>query len=288
MGVRAKILVRLIELHAGGMLPSGAAVVELGAQQLQLKGVESVVRNFIAHFAAVDPRLRPLADYSKGEIARLAAGGYVGELMTACGFDYSAIDLFQAYKTILLDLNLHQIPPELAGHFDLVTNFGTTEHLINQFLAMKNIHDLARPGGLIHHDLPLAGYYDHGYFCYTPRFFHDLAEANGYEIVAEAYSKDSTAAAVPGYMRKNGFPDAAFNDLGVEFVLRKTGDAPFRLPLDPITSLAIDGSVWREAGSAQIAYSSAQATALDRVPGRDLQRALIARYWKKATRWFGG
>jgi hypothetical protein len=71
-------------------------------------------------------------------------------------------------------------------------------------------------------------------------------------------------------------------------VLRKTGDAPFRLPLDPITSLAIDGSVWSEAASAQIAYSSAQATALDRVPGWDLQRALFARYWKKATRWFGG
>ena len=56
-----------------------------------------------------------------------------------------------------MDLNIHFVPADLQSKFDLVTNYGTTEHVLNQMLAMRSIHDLVKPGGLIHHDLPWAG-----------------------------------------------------------------------------------------------------------------------------------
>jgi len=271
MAVTLKNLLRIIDEN---LLPPGGSVIELGAQQVHC--TEDAVGQFIRHFTGRD-------DLNRRQRAAFANGGYFGRLLVECGFDYRSLDLINGYNTTLLDLNLHPAPEELRGRFDLVTNFGTTEHLINQLLAMKTVHDLAKPGGAIYHDLPMSGYLRHGYFLYTPVFFGDLAAANGYQIVRQAYSRAEKPVATPDFMRENGFPDREFTDFGIEFILRKTSDAPFRLPLDPTTSLSIDPAVWQ---SGQASYSSAQATALERVSGWELQRALLARYRQKLIEWF--
>jgi hypothetical protein len=286
MGTTAKNLSRLLEFDRRGLLPIGAAILDVGAQQVALGGDVALLRDFIARFAERDPRLRPTADYRKRELARLGDGGFTGELLTACGFDYYSLDLIHGYNTILFDLNLHEPRKDLIGKFSLVTNFGTTEHLINQYLAMKTIHDVTAPGGIIYHDLPMSGYYEHGYFSYTPLFFQDLATANQYEIVFQSYAKTDVAVAAPAFMREAGFPDPTFNDFGIEFVLRKTTDEEFRLPLDPTTSLAIDHAVWSTSKPTAAGYSTAQAMAVGRISGWELQRELLSRYRKRVARWF--
>lgn len=276
MAVTAKNLIRIMGLRDQGLLPSGGAILELGAQQLRCRGGEEAVRRFFEYFGGT-------ADSPK-QISRLADGGYFGELLTLCGFDYRSVDLINGYNTVLLDLNIHTLPEELRGRFDLVTNFGTTEHLLNQLLAMRTVHDAAKTGGAIYHDLPMLGYLQHGYFLYTPVFFNDLAAANDYRVVQQHYSRAATPGAAPGFMRENGYAEAAITDFGIEFILQKSSDAAFRMPLDPTTSLSIDRTVWDDGRSA--AYSSKQATALDRVPGRELQRALLARYRQKLGQLF--
>jgi SAM-dependent methyltransferase len=276
MAVTLKNLVRIMELPEP-LLPGGA-VLELGAQQVNCQGNEAFIQQFIEHFAG-------RSAHSRKEIARFANGGYFGELLTACDFDYRSVDLINGYNTVLLDLNIHSAPEELRGRFDLVTNFGTTEHLINQLLAMKTIHDVTKPGGIIYHDLPMSGYLRHGYFLYTPVFFNDLAAANDYRVVGQFYSRAEAPVAAPAFMRENGFPDPQVADFGIEFILQKTSDAEFRMPLDPTTSLSIDQAVWNSARPGGLAYSSGQATALDRVSGRELQRALFARYRQKLADW---
>ena len=37
------------------------------------------------------------------------------------------------------------------------------------------------------HEVPAQGFIDHGYICYTPRFFFDLAGHNEYEVVDFTY-----------------------------------------------------------------------------------------------------
>ncbi|HXP03729.1 MAG TPA: methyltransferase domain-containing protein [Stellaceae bacterium] len=277
MAVTVKNLMRIMDLPE--LLPAGGAILELGAQQVYCQGHEDVVRQFVESFTG-------RSDHSRKTIARFADGGYFGELLTACGFDYRSVDLINGFNTFLLDLNMHSAPEELSGRFDLVTNFGTTEHLINQLLAMKTVHEVTKPGGIIYHDLPMSGYLQHGYFLYTPVFFNDLAAANGYRIVRQYYSREAKPAAAPEFMRENGFPDPDFTDFGIEFILQKTSDAAFRMPLDPTTSLRIDQAVWNSSRPGDLTYSSNQATSLDRVSGRELQRALFARYRKKLARWF--
>jgi hypothetical protein len=58
---------------------------------------------------------------------------------------------------------------------------------MNQFNAFEVVHDATAVGGKIFHILPVTGHTDHGYVHYTSRFFFDLAEFNGYEIVHASF-----------------------------------------------------------------------------------------------------
>lgn len=83
--------------------------------------------------------------------------------------------------TITADLNRPLDP--FPGRFDLVTDFGTGEHVWNQHQAWKTVHDLCRSGGYIVFDRPTQGYRDHCYWLANECVWQDLAEANNYEIM---------------------------------------------------------------------------------------------------------
>ncbi|MCE2949586.1 MAG: methyltransferase domain-containing protein [bacterium] len=293
MGTSAKTLSRLIAFHHQGLLPAGGSIVELGAQELYCTGEEEHLREVIAYFHGHLPSIRPPGDYSRAELTAFADRGMLGNLLAACGFRYLALDIFEAPNTRLFDLNVESPGADLAGQFDLVTNYGTTEHVVNQYLSMKTMHELARPGGLIHHDLPMAGYHDHGYFCYNPRFFVELAESNGYEVAFEAYSRSATATPAPGILVRHGFPERAYHDAGIEFALRKVSDAAFRLPLETSTSLGIsqrflapDSGYWSIDPPALPAQPGRPPDAVARAPVSVLHRELLRRYRERLRRLF--
>jgi len=293
MGTSAKTLSRLITFHHQGFLPAGASIVELGAQELYCTGQEEHLRAVIGYFHEFVPSIRDPADYTSAELTVFAHRGMLSNLLAACGFRYLALDIFDAPATRLFDLNVESPGEDLAGHFDLVTNYGTTEHVVNQYLSMKTMHELVRPGGLIHHDLPMAGYHDHGYFCYNPRFFTELAEANGYEIVFEAYSRSPSPTRAPDALLRNGFPEADYHDTGIEFAFRKPSDAPFRLPLETSTSLGIsdrflaaDSGYWNIGPESPNARPGRPSDSLSRAPVAVLHRELLHRYARRVRRLF--
>jgi hypothetical protein len=76
-----KTLSRLLDLQARHLLPSGASVRDLGAQEIYAKGNEDYIRSFIQYFSDRGSRLRPAGAYSDEEIARLADRTYPGELL---------------------------------------------------------------------------------------------------------------------------------------------------------------------------------------------------------------
>lgn len=280
MGTSAKTLSRLILLHGEGLLQNGAALMELGAQELYCSGQEAYVREVIRYFAAKNPAIRKAEAYSDAEIAAFADKGLIGRLLTACGFRYQALDIFEAENTIQFDLNIHSPGDDLRGKFDLVTNFGTTEHIINQYQAMKTMHEMAKVGGLIYHELPLAGYHMHGYFSYNPLLFQDLAAANGYKVVIQHYAKALNPTTAPSAMTANGFPDASYFDCGIEFCLQKTLDAPFRMPLETSTSLGLNKALWGDANP----YSDKPPTLGGAQSDWQLQRELALRFARRVAR----
>lgn len=102
--------------------------------------------------------------------------------------------------TVTADLN-RPLPPGL-GTFDLVTDFGTGEHVFNQYQVFKTLHDLCRRGGWIVFDRPTQGYPVHCYWLANECVWNDVAVANGYEVQSLSRSVTSRGELIRGVLRK--------------------------------------------------------------------------------------
>jgi SAM-dependent methyltransferase len=107
------------------------------------------------------------------------------EIWRACGRRCVSLDMVGT-DFVRFNLNTDTVSAKLASKFDLVTNFGTTEHVANQLNAFRAIHDLTAPTGIMFHVVPAAGFSNHGFFNYNMRFFFCLAKANNYDVI-DAY-----------------------------------------------------------------------------------------------------
>src|SRR2546427_2422464 len=104
-------------------------------------------------------------------------------LYEALGFTYGCVDVDGRVGTVVLDLNFDPVPKEHRSRYGLVTNHGTSEHILNQYNVFKAMHDFARPGGLFIHAVPFTVHLEHGFFNYQPNFFEALARYNSYETL---------------------------------------------------------------------------------------------------------
>jgi SAM-dependent methyltransferase len=241
----------LLHLQARGLLRPGAArLLDVGPQNIYF-ATEAQIRAFVRHQGqkVSDARLET-------EIARLVRQStpregehftFLSEICDLTPIAYASIDVAPALKTTALDLNFDRLPERMRGVFDLVLNFGTTEHVFNQWNSFAQIHEAAKPGGVIYCQLPASGYLDHGYFCYTPVFFRDLAKANGYEIADQFFTlagrNDFEAMAADvrrddDYGTPNSDPDGrlmvpCFN---INAVMVKGARQPFRALLEVATA----------------------------------------------------
>ena len=123
---------------------------------------QAATRKFVAHFELSKLFYKIIFNYS----------------------EYKAIDLFKSMSGEKFDLNNEY---NVTKKFDVVTNIGTSEHVFNQYMFFKNMHNLTAKGGFMINALPNQGCYDHGFYNYHPTFFFDLADANKYEIKLMVY-----------------------------------------------------------------------------------------------------
>jgi hypothetical protein len=159
------------------------------------------------------------------------------------GYRYAAIDVDNSENVLELDLNFDDVPARHIGRYQLVTNYGTTEHIVNQLNAFKVIHDLTAEGGVMIHHLPSQGMVNHGLVTYNPKFFWLLAASNRYESLYMNYFLDmdhpyelpesilaACEAAQPGFRERNRSYRVA--DGAIVMVLKKVQASPFVPPLD--------------------------------------------------------
>jgi hypothetical protein len=106
---------------------------------------------------------------------------WCAELFELVGWEYQSVDMYNG--TIEADLNVFQLDASQVGYFDFVVNAGTTEHVLNQYLAMRTMHYAAREGGFMMHFVPSFGFFYHCLFTYNPKFFLLLAQQNCYKII---------------------------------------------------------------------------------------------------------
>jgi len=101
--------------------------------------------------------------------------------------------------TITADLNR---PVLGLGQFDLVTDFGTGEHIFHQAQVWKTVHDLTKRNGYIAFDRPAQGYQEHCFYNSHECLFRDLAAANEYEIVRLERGRTPRGELIRGVFRK--------------------------------------------------------------------------------------
>ena len=101
---------------------------------------------------------------------------YVGELNML----YYCIDLNGENLALKVDL---EKPIKPFGYFDLITDFGTSEHIKNLHQCWKTIHDLCKIGGMIICENAKEGNIQGNINYRTKRFYEQLAKAMDYQIV---------------------------------------------------------------------------------------------------------
>ncbi|HUU46037.1 MAG TPA: hypothetical protein VM118_09905 [Acidobacteriota bacterium] len=106
-------------------------------------------------------------------------------LFKALGVTHTSIDLNGQDGALPLDLS-QPIPTHYHGCFDLVTDFGTAEHVeTSQYRCWRNVHEMCRPGGWMLHTLPEIGSWPrHGRWHYALGRLLKLAWVCGYGIAA--------------------------------------------------------------------------------------------------------
>lgn len=259
MGITLSLMKEL--RNRGVLTRSGLRVLDIGSSNLYLadtQGVIEYVRGFTGEQTSTSLN-EFAARIAKGSAYDPVKGGlnesFAGELIERCGMGYLSMDIARGYKTEILDLNRENLPRRHRGAFDVVLNIGTTEHVLNQYNSFKVVHEAARTGGLMVHQLPVAGFTDHGYYVYTGRMFFDLAGNNQYEIVdlwyESASSDDDLYLSTRSYA--NAFPVLAqlaapapvnVPNYLLTIIYRKAIDAPFLGALEVSTSVGeIPGAV---------------------------------------------
>lgn len=187
MGISLSMIEKMQQL---GLFGEGRiSVLDVGSSNLYTASSGGVLQFLKSNGVDANPSVVEFAEKlaqgsSYDSVKGGANGAFVGELFEKAGIEYAAIDIADGYRTTILDLNHSPAPCNFMGKFDLVLNFGTTEHLLNQYNAFKVMHDSTKVGGYIVNSLPCLGYSNHGYFTYTPRCLFDLAGYNEYEVVS--------------------------------------------------------------------------------------------------------
>jgi hypothetical protein len=163
------------QLKLQGALEGITDVMELGSQDFWCPQKNLMMGLFKAFDRTADPLLLDTNNNANQKPARL--------LYEALGMNYHCADVDGRLGSLVMDLNFDTIPDEHKRRYDLITNHGTSEHILNQYNVFKTMHDFARTGAIFVHAVPFTVHLEHGFFNYQPNFFDALARYNSYETL---------------------------------------------------------------------------------------------------------
>ncbi len=254
MGIGVETLRLLTNLRKEGHLRRRMAIVEIGAQQLAASFLQRDMLTRLGYMYGIDTEPPILSGREvrlvHGDIEHLERDAQPArDFWNWIGYEYASIDIDGTPGSIPLDLNVDAVPEDWVGRFDLVTNFGTTEHVANQMNAFQIVHDLTAVDGIMVHALPAQGMMNHGLINYNFKFFWMLARSNGYAFVYADFTGGQSFGLPDNVVdflgRYNTAPDkiglqSKVVDGGLTVVMKKLYDIPYVPPLDVPSGAAAD------------------------------------------------
>ena len=168
----------MFRLAERGVFGGGASVLDLGPQDVQ------VDRPWMD--AACESHLgsRPEALDLLFEGDRARRNGQAAFYRLFGAGDYRSADLEDDRADYRLDLN---DPPSGLPRFDVVTDFGTAEHVFDIARVLRTVHELLNPGGYALHVVPVFAFPNHGFYTANPNLFVEFARANEYRLTDFRY-----------------------------------------------------------------------------------------------------
>ena len=163
------------QLKLTGALEGIGEVIELGSQDYWCPKRNLIIALFKAFGKTVDDEALLNTTNTNQQPAR--------RLYEGIGIKYNCVDVDGRFGTVIMDLNFDGVPEPERGKYGLITNHGTSEHILNQYNVFKAMHDFARVGGVFVHAVPFTVHLEHGFFNYQPNFFDALARYNSYETI---------------------------------------------------------------------------------------------------------
>jgi len=129
--------------------------------------------------------------------------------------EYCCVDITNEHGAHIVDLRSETVAKriqEMTGHqsFDVLCNFGTSEHVSVQRTFYQCVHKLSHVGSHILHWTPMAEKMEwHGaqgslWHCHKD-FFDWLANRNGYEIVKRSFPRGEISAVLYKVVEKKRF-----------------------------------------------------------------------------------
>ena len=175
------------------------------------------------------------------------------DLYESLGFEwYVIIDLDGADGALEFALNESLTQKYgFSEQFEVVTNFGTAEHVVDQRALFTNVHNLTATNGLMLHSLPSLGWRNHGCYRYDDVLVKDIAAANSYEIIyytsANRYAPrilNGLAARDPSIIHWLALVLKQFRlariNTSIFCAFRKTSDEDFQVPVQGMYSYLKD------------------------------------------------
>jgi hypothetical protein len=109
------------------------------------------------------------------------------------GFLHTSFDIKSTGSAVEVDLSK---PVNSYEQADIVTNFGTTEHIFQgdnpQYHAYRNVHNFTKKGGVMFHFVPTLGSWpNHCDYWYKLSFFETLFNLLDYRAVVVEHASDS-------------------------------------------------------------------------------------------------
>ncbi len=250
-----------------GWLPKSGALAEFGAQELD--GEVSASRKDVSTFLT---SLGEPSEQAEDFAASLVFPCPSKQIYDRAGIECASLDVNGFPGTTRFDLSTERVPAELLGHFDMVNNEGTIEHLCNPVNAFHVAHDLVKAGGVMRHSIPLSGWHMHGILYPSLEFYCILAATNSYNVLyalvelnryeadflgdfnrqmhrpsqGQAEGANEWTKAIVPRSHVESFPGLIpVADLWLHITFRKPSDRPFVLPVVHLEK-DYDGAVYRQ------------------------------------------
>ena len=204
----------LFRLAQKGAFAARNKLLDLGPQDIQIS--RSYLQEAIPKYSGHD---------SAGSIAAIFDGAAPRR---DCQLDFYRLYEIEDYKSADLDDDRADYaidfnnPTVEVPRVDVVTDFGTAEHVYDIGHVFEFMHRVLKPGGLAVHCVPAFAFPNHGFYTPNPNLFVEFARANDYELVDFSYVDNMFVR--EKHMAENGIGGFSFDTLPIQLEdMRETG-----------------------------------------------------------------